>query len=634
MGAASMQTELQMLRKAVSEQNEAHSMRASAVETQHSAELQMLSKAVSDQIEAHSKRASSVETHHSATHTRLDKLYEIHQKMETELLSKAPRGTGAVVLAATPRNVADMDLREDPRRVLARFFGDGDARGPQGCIQGSTDGPSGGPSNWFVVFRPCSSDAIQKMVFGDGCGKGLNVKGKSAQKGPLSGFVPFLQISNNEHKKLLSTPSKTSRFELFYNSAQARKRALEELTRVRDEMLESANGAQSALDQLQAGSRTMTEDEQAETFGKLLSKMEDPSIVLLDNFEAKWGLDVPERLLHEAYIIRKDISFRPGWETGRHSVPAFSNMNLHALRDSNCGRNSNVMHTVVLQCDAEDAMNPQGLCLAYATESEVHAVVSDFDPFLIGHRGVSFDALPEDQLKIVQWCLRHAENVLDTPGSDPWSSRWLEVLKSEGEKGFHPEFPKYGFGDPASYAIVEKLSAAMSGTGGVRHGAECFNFYFPQELDEEYLIIWDGFAKKPWQYMKELDMRQFLLQRIAENFSFPVNPVWPLRDPGWNDILQALRANPATRDNLITWYPPSSGILETIDRLHRKFPRGFTFQKSDQLGHAEKFGLSAMESADLGMHELKRHQTLQRAKKKMRTFLVMLRLQQSCKKKT
>ena len=52
--------------------------------------------------------------------------------------------------------VEDMDLREDPRRVLARFFRDGDSRGPQGCVEGSTGAPSGGPSNWFVVFRPCA----------------------------------------------------------------------------------------------------------------------------------------------------------------------------------------------------------------------------------------------------------------------------------------------------------------------------------------------------------------------------------------------------------------------------------------------------------------------------------------------
>ena len=27
--------------------------------------------------------------------------------------------------------------------------------------------------------------------------------------------------------------------------------------------------------------------------------------------------------------------------------------------------------------------------------------------------------------------------------------------------------------------------------GAVRHGAECFNYYFPQEMDDEFLVIWD-----------------------------------------------------------------------------------------------------------------------------------------------
>ena len=33
-----------------------------------------------------------------------------------------------------------------------------------------------------------------------GVGKGLNIKGKSAQKNQLSGFVPYLQINDNDHK--------------------------------------------------------------------------------------------------------------------------------------------------------------------------------------------------------------------------------------------------------------------------------------------------------------------------------------------------------------------------------------------------------------------------------------------------
>eukprot|EP00913_Durusdinium_trenchii_P024467 g22969.t1 len=47
----------------------------------------------------------------------------------------------------------------------------------------------------FAVYRPTSRDAIAKMLSGAAVGKGLNVKGKSAKLNRLSGFVPFLQIS-------------------------------------------------------------------------------------------------------------------------------------------------------------------------------------------------------------------------------------------------------------------------------------------------------------------------------------------------------------------------------------------------------------------------------------------------------
>jgi len=29
--------------------------------------------------------------------------------------------------------------------------------------------------------------------------------------------------------------------------------------------------------------------------------------------------------------------------------------------------------------------------------------------------------------------------------------------------------------------------------GGVRHAAEAVNYYFPQELDDEFLVVWEGF---------------------------------------------------------------------------------------------------------------------------------------------
>lgn len=39
----------------------------------------------------------------------------------------------------------------------------------------------------FTVWRPTSFDAIKKMMVGEGVGKGLEIKGKSAKCGLLSG---------------------------------------------------------------------------------------------------------------------------------------------------------------------------------------------------------------------------------------------------------------------------------------------------------------------------------------------------------------------------------------------------------------------------------------------------------------
>ena len=46
-------------------------------------------------------------------------------------------------------------------------------------------------------------DAVRKMMQGGATGKSLNVKGKSAKEGVLSGFVPFLQIYDESHKRLI-----------------------------------------------------------------------------------------------------------------------------------------------------------------------------------------------------------------------------------------------------------------------------------------------------------------------------------------------------------------------------------------------------------------------------------------------
>ena len=83
---------------------------------------------------------------------------------------------------------------------------------------------------------------------------------------------------------------------------------------------------------------------------------------------------------------------------------------------------------------------------------------------------------------------------------------------------------------------------ALNASGAVRHGAECFNFWFPQELDEGFLVVWDGFAKYhgnnhvPWDYLPPQGLTNFLLARVDEGYTFPLNPKWVICDAGFRDV--------------------------------------------------------------------------------------------------
>ncbi|CAE7665040.1 pkaR, partial [Symbiodinium pilosum] len=232
-----------------------------------------------------------------------------------------------------------------------------------------------------------------------------------------------------------------------------------------------------------------------------------------DTYPDAYGAHVPEILLREVYIDKQDIQFQAGWETGRQSEPAFMDMNLHAVRDE-----SSNPRVVLFQYDATNPMNPHALLIAYAEEwrmpnsskvvRTVKPVVSDFDTFTVGSRGVRYEPLPPEQIELELWSLDQTREILSQPGSESWTSRWLKVLSEADKQGRHFHIPPYGFGDPTSYGLIEQVIKATQVSGAVRHGAECFNFFFPQELDTEYLIVWHGFSGKPWepcQVLPEVD---------------------------------------------------------------------------------------------------------------------------------
>lgn len=330
--------------------------------------------------------------------------------------------------------------------------------------------------------------------------------------------------------------------------------------------------------------------------------------------------------------MQPDIAPRVGWEPGRASEPAFMDMNLHAVREAS-------EPTVVLyQFDEGDPFNPRGLLIAYA-EQYVKPVVSDFDTFTVGSTNVKYEPLPTNQVGLAKWSLNHAKQVISNPGEESWTTRWLDILKKEAENDFHPPaFPKYGYGDPTSYRLIGDIVAETLSCGAVRHGAECFNFYFPQELDDIYLVVWKGFQNKPWDYMDEKSLRRFLTERAKDGFLFPLNPVWTVRDVGWYEVLQTMRKNPDADQALKSWYPEDSGIIEAMEEMQKSHPNGFVRQP-----HTRRPELRRKESAecvvfdedvvgcercDVALHSLK---ALSRMRTAIRTTALVAKLARGSK---
>lgn len=435
--------------------------------------------------------------------------------------------------------------KTDPRKSIADFYRSGNKTGTRGsCVHKD---PMFSPdklkseerTDWFAVYRPTSRDAIAQMLGGRAVGKGLNVKGKSSKRGRQSGFVPFLQINVNEHKCLVDSKHPESRVRIFFATEADREVALKRF----EPLLEIDSGLHITGDRV---------------------------IFYIDSYPDVYGLEVPEPILFHVFIEIPDISFRAGWETGRKSEPAFMEMNLACLRGNSEPK------IVLFQADLEDVFNPHGLLIAYA-EKSVKPVVSDFDTFLVGSRGMTYDELPPEQAKLQCWALDSTEQILESPLPGSWTTRWLDVIKKATEQGFYPKTPKFGFGDATSYRLVEEVVYATASTGAVRHGAECFNFFFPQELDDTYLCVWQGFDTDgvDWKYLDEDELRDFLVERAEEGYTFPLNPIWPVRDQGWFAVFEALISTPEGKANMEKWFPPDFRIMERIEQINQRFPDGF-----------------------------------------------------------
>lgn len=192
-----------------------------------------------------------------------------------------------------------------------------------------------------------------------------------------------------------------------------------------------------------------------------------------------------------------------------------------------------------------------------------------------------------------------------------------------------PSVPRYGYGDPKSYAIMECAVARLSICGAVRHGAECFNYFFPQELDDEFLIVSDTLpGNVSWRYVNVTELQEFLGDKIDEGFTFPLNPKWVLCDEGWKKLYDRLLSSdkPNVQDSLNIWFPRQLGIRERLESIHAQHPRGFVREKL-------AIRLSGTEAMDLAALELDRYLALRRAKMKLRAVIAFNDLLVSVRKK-
>ena len=139
-----------------------------------------------------------------------------------------------------------------------------------------------------------------------------------------------------------------------------------------------------------------------------------------------------------------------------------------------------------------DPLCPLDLLMAYEEDGRVTPVVSDFDCFLLGTRGVRYQQpLRALDREMLHWCVDQIEGILAQPKRRlNWTQRWLSVKKMQvqrdrkGTRGAKPvqsttpqtfqELPKFGYADPTSYSMMRGAVGRLKGNGAVRHGETYF----------------------------------------------------------------------------------------------------------------------------------------------------------------
>ncbi|KAL7517685.1 hypothetical protein ACHAWX_002589 [Stephanocyclus meneghinianus] len=533
----------------------------------------------------------------------------------------------AVILA---EKTPEMDwlssfYRCDPRWQILKFFNEvaregGDAKVNED-LAASPLSYLFDKANVFTVWRPTSDEAIKNMMLGIATGKGLDIKGK---------------IYTDQHTEQVRTFIKNGRtIRLFYQSEDCRSEAHEMLVDVKDYMRFAAEDAMRVLSDEFAS--------QAEQDLAMKHLMYDDINLVVEKIDtyinsspSVYGLCISERLFWEAYVMAQDCSRPAGteWDIGRGSELNFMEMNFKTMRHEPKPGDA---RPVVYQMSTSSPMEPRTLLIAYEENGTVKPVVSDFDCFLTGTRGVKYkQPIPNDQVDLLKWSVNNISEVLDervaSQLSKGWMETWFNVLKTAALKGFYPHTPRYGNGDPTSYKIIEVAVSRLRATGCVRHGAECFNFFFPQDIDDTLLIISDTLpGNVKWRKVNVQQLQSILMDKIDEGFTFrkallPLlllfEVAWVLCDPGWRRVYDKLLASqlPNVQDSLNCWLPPDTGLRQKIDEISRRHPHGFSMNIHKSIRNPE-----GTELMDMMEDKLQRYIKIQRAWRKLRLALFWIR---------
>lgn len=260
-------------------------------------------------------------------------------------------------------------------------------------------------------------------------------------------------------------------------------------------------------------------------------------------------------------------------------------------------------------------MSPLNLVMAYEENDpeydrcRIIPCVSDFDCFIVGSRGVKYEApLPKEQVEVLQWSIDQTEKILAREGTESWTKRWLDVLKECGKKdGYKPTVPSgTGFCDPKTKFIFNHAITRLSGTGAVRHGSECFNYTFPQELDDHFLVICDDLPEeylgRNWAYVDVDELKELLIAKINRGYTFPLNPKWILCDPGWKHVYDQMMASDRSnvKQSMQCWYP--SEVRQRIETISTLYPHGFQRSRKDDNDDDDEVDGIGSDGIDHRMH--------------------------------